>query len=138
MKYILEFKEKAISKGRPRFSRYGGTYTPERTRNYETMIGLKFKEKYKNEPSEKPIKALVVFTFEPPKSLSKKKRQELLLTEYYTKKPDIDNTIKAIFDGLNGTAYKDDAQICDLKTRKIYGLEDSIYIELEEITDEWV
>ena len=133
MKYILEIKDKAIGKARPRFTKWGGTYTPDKTRNYETMIGLKFKEKYKTEPSERPIKALIVFTFEPPKSLSKRKREQLLLTEYYIKKPDIDNTVKAIFDGLNGIAYKDDAQIFDLETRKIYGLVDNIYIELEEI-----
>ena len=136
MKYILEIEEKAIGKGRPRFTKWGGTYTPDRTRNYETMIGLKFKEKYKLEPSEKPIKALLTFIFEPPKSLSKKKREELLLFKYYTKKPDIDNTIKAIFDGLNGIVYKDDSQICDLQTQKIYGNKNIIYIELEEITNE--
>ena len=135
MIYQLEIKEKAIGKGRPRFTKWGGTYTPDRTRNYEALIGLKFKEKYKCEPSEKPLKAIVVVTFEPPKSLSKKKREALLLTKY-TKKPDVDNVIKAILDGLNGIAYKDDSQIYDLKTRKEYGLEDTIYIELEEITDE--
>lgn len=137
MKYILEIKEKAIPKGRPRFTRYGGTYTPEKTKNFETMIGLKFKEKYKIEPSKKSMKILIVFTFEPPKSLSKKKREALLL-EPYTKKGDIDNLCKSVLDGLNGIAYKDDSQIIRLEARKEYGLDDCIYIELEEITDERV
>lgn len=132
---ILEIKGKAIPKERPRFSRYGGTYTPDRTRNYEAMIGLKYKEKYKEKPSEKPIKISIVIMFEPPKNISKKKRQDLLLTEY-NKKPDIDNLVKAILDGLNGIAYKDDSQIVEIKARKLYGLEDEIYIELEEFTDE--
>ena len=60
MKYELQIFEKGIGKGRPRFTKYGGTYTPDRTRIYETMISLKFKEKYKIQPSEKPIKATLV------------------------------------------------------------------------------
>lgn len=132
MIYQLEIKEKAIGKQRPRFTKWGGTYTPDKTRNYEAMIGLKFKEKYKNEPSDKPMKAFITFMFEPPKSLSAKKREKLLL-EAYTKKPDLDNLIKSVLDGLNGIAYMDDNQIIYIKARKEYGLEDSIYIELEEI-----
>ena len=37
-----------------------------------------------------------------------------------TKKPDLDNIIKAIADSLNGIAYKDDAQIVELKSKKFY------------------
>ena len=132
MKYDLQIFEKGVGKGRPRFTKYGGTYTPDRTRNFETMISLKFKEKYKIQPSEKPIKATLVFGFEPPKSISKKKREELLNTKY-TKKPDVDNLVKAILDALNGIAYKDDSQIFDTRVIKHYHLEDYIYIELEEI-----
>ena len=132
MIYQLEIKEKAIGKQRPRFTKWGGTYTPDKTRNYETMIWLKFKEKYKNEPSDKPMKAIIVFMFEPPKSLSAKKREKLLL-EAYTKRPDLDNLVKSVLDGLNGIAYVDDNQITDIDARKAYGLFDSIYIELEEI-----
>ena len=126
---ILEIEEKAIPKGRPRFTKWGGTYTPDRTRNYEAMIGLKYKEKYKDEPSEKPMKVLMAFMFEPPKSLSKKRREELLLQEY-TKKPDLDNLVKAVLDGLNGIAFKDDSQIIEIEARKLYGNKDIIYIFL--------
>lgn len=132
MIYQLEIKEKAIGKGRPRFTKSGVAYTPDKTRNYETMISLKFKEKYKIQPSEKPIKATLVFGFEPPKSASKKKREELLKSKY-TKKPDVDNLVKAILDALNGIAYKDDSQIFDCRIVKHYHLENYIYIELEEI-----
>ena len=132
MRYILEINERAIGKQRPRFTRFGSTYTPEKTKNYETMIGYKFKEKYKIEPSEKPLRVWIVIMFEPPKSLSQKRKEQLLLTEY-TKKPDLDNLVKAILDGLNGIAYKDDNQIIEIEARKEYGKYDNIYIELEEI-----
>ena len=37
-----------------------------------------------------------------------------------TKKPDTDNIAKAILDALNGLAYYDDAQICQLEVYKFY------------------
>lgn len=44
-----------------------------------------------------------------------------------------DNIAKAILDALNGIAYKDDAQIIELEVNKMYGEENKIYVELEEI-----
>ena len=57
----------------------------------------------------------------------------MLLLESYTKKPDLDNLVKSVLDGLNGIAYVDDNQIIDIEARKEYGLYNSIYIELEEM-----
>jgi Holliday junction resolvase RusA-like endonuclease len=37
------------------------------------------------------------------------------------KKPDIDNYIKLLFDGMNGIIYKDDCQIVALEATKVYG-----------------
>lgn len=37
-----------------------------------------------------------------------------------TKKPDLDNVAKIVCDALNGVAYKDDAQIVDLKVHKYF------------------
>ncbi|WAI86445.1 RusA family crossover junction endodeoxyribonuclease [Achromobacter spanius] len=39
-----------------------------------------------------------------------------------TVKPDADNVEKAIKDGCNGVAYRDDAQVVQASKRKIYGL----------------
>lgn len=35
-------------------------------------------------------------------------------------RPDIDNYVKALFDGLNGTVFADDAQVVDIRARKVY------------------
>ena len=53
----------------------------------------------------------------------------------YTKKSDIDNITKIILDALNGVAYKDDAQIVELKAKKIYGESNKIYVQLEEVIE---
>ncbi len=94
-----------------------------------------FLEKYNiaTEVSAKAFKAKIIAVFEPPKSLSKKKKEELLYQINYTKKPDADNIAKAILDALNGLAYKDDSQVSALLVLKDYGEENKIEVELEEI-----
>lgn len=136
MKYSFEIKEKAIGKQRPRYSgKTGRMYTPTKTSTFEEKIKWAFKSKYniETEPSDKPFKAKIIAVFEPPKSLSKKKKEELLFKVDYTKKPDADNIAKIILDSLNGLVYKDDSQVSALLVLKDYGIENKIIVELEEI-----
>lgn len=135
MKYEFEIKERAIGKERPRYSAITHRmYTPTKTSSFEEKVQWAFKSKYniQTEPSIKPFRAKIIAVFEPPKSISKKKREELLYGEY-TKKPDSDNVAKAILDSLNGLAYKDDNQISELLVLKHYGDENKILVELEEL-----
>lgn len=113
----------------------GRMYTPSATQKFEQKVKNAFLEKYTlKELSDKPIKAVIIAEFEPPKSISKKKRLELIEEVIdYTKKPDIDNISKIILDGLNGVAYKDDSQVCKLEIIKRYDYENRILVELEEI-----
>lgn len=137
MKYKFEIKEKAIGKQRPRYSsKTHRMYTPTKTSTFEEKVKWAFKSKYniETELSTKPFKAKIIAVFEPAKSLSKKKKEELIKTKAgYTKKSDIDNISKIILDALNGLAYKDDAQVVKLEAQKIYGENNIIYIELEEV-----
>lgn len=138
MKYRFEIHEKAIGKQRPRYSaKTHRMYTPTKTSTFEEKIKWAFKAKYnvQTELSTKPFKAKIIAIFEPPKSLSKKKKEELLYGEY-TKKPDADNIAKIILDSLNGLAYKDDNQVSELLVLKQYGDENEIRVELEEIQSE--
>ena len=41
-----------------------------------------------------------------------------MVREAFTLKPDVDNILKAVMDGLNGTAYADDKQITFVAVRK--------------------
>lgn len=135
MKYSFEIKEKAIGKQRPRYSsKTHRMYTPTKTSTFEEKVKWAFKSKYniETELSTKPFKAKIIAVFEPAKSLSKKKKEELLYSEY-TKKPDADNIAKIILDSLNGLAYKDDNQVAELLVLKQYGDENKIIVELEEI-----
>ena len=137
MKYQFEINEKPIGKERPRVNtRTGRVYTPTKTSTFEEKVKWAFKGKYNvaTELSTKPFKAKITAIFEPPKSLSKKKKEELLFKVDYTKKPDVDNIAKIILDSLNGLAYKDDSQVSALLVLKDYGNENKIIVELEEIS----
>lgn len=136
MKYSFEIKEKAIGKQRPRYSsKTRRMYTPTKTSTFEEKVKYAFLSKYNiaTEPSKKAFKAKIIAVYEPPKSLSKKKKEELLKQINYTKKPDVDNVAKIILDSLNGLAYKDDSQVSALLVLKDYGTENKICVELEEI-----
>lgn len=137
MRYKFEIYEKAIGKERPRYSaKTHRMYTPTRTSTFEEKVKVAFLSKYniQTELSEKPFRAVINVCYKPSKSLSKKKQQDLLYREC-TKRPDCDNIAKAILDALNGLAYKDDKQITYLSIEKLYGEENKIEVDLEEICE---
>ncbi|MBQ8044123.1 MAG: RusA family crossover junction endodeoxyribonuclease [Clostridia bacterium] len=132
----LEIKGQPVGKGRPRFNRYGATYTPDKTKDYEEYVKVCYKNKYniKQTPTEKPLKAKITAFFEVPTSYSNKKKKELI-GQPHAKKPDIDNISKIILDSLNGLAYKDDNQIVELEVKKLYGEEAKVILELEDVSN---
>lgn len=120
-----------VAKARPRVSKFG-TYTPEKTKNYEELIKLSFINKYpKFTPFTGELTVKIDAIFEVPKSYSQKKKVMLIHTGY-THRPDVDNLTKTVLDALNGLAYKDDAQVCSLYFDKYYGKEAKVVIQIEE------
>lgn len=137
MRYKFEIYEKAIGKERPRYSaKTHRMYTPTRTSTFEGKVKNAFLAKYntQTEPTGKPVEAIIKIQFAPPESLNKKKKNTLLFTPY-DKRPDCDNLAKSILDALNGLAYKDDKQITYLSIEKLYGEENKIEVDLEEICE---
>ena len=53
-----------------------------------------------------------------------------------TKKPDIDNVVKALADALNHVAYRDDTQIVDCQVRKFYADEPRVEVLIRQIGGE--
>ena len=111
-------------KGRPQFSRKSGrAYTPVTTRTKEGIVASLAMDAMKGvEPFTGPIEMHLQAILAIPASWSKKRREGALLDqELPTKKPDLDNIVKLICDGLNGIVYVDDAQIVGLFASKSYG-----------------
>ena len=119
----LFIKTVPIPKGRPRF--YGGhAVTPEKTRKYEKLIRDSWEHGILEADS---LMIDMEFVMPIPQSLSKKKQTELVAMPH-TKKPDLDNLVKAVLDALNGVAYMDDSRISNINASKEYGREPSVWI----------
>ncbi len=128
-----------VGKGRPKFSTFNGhatAYTPAKTVNYENLVRLSYQQQCNNKPYEKdvPLKAEIAAYFPIPKSTSKKNRQMMLEGKIrHTKKCDADNLAKSILDALNGIAFYDDSQVCELSVSKLYSDEPRAEITIHEI-----
>ena len=123
-------------KGRPRFARRGGytvTYTPKKTASYEEKVkseymvqcnGVRFDDNTDLEMS-------VIAYFKIPSSVNKATKSDMIeWRKFPRKKPDVDNILKIVADGLNGVAYKDDVQIVKASVRKYYSTEPRVEIEI--------
>ena len=100
-----------VGKGRPRFTKSGHTYTPEKTKAYEEKVVQCWKcQSGKGFAAGIPLIAHITAYFPVPKSVSKAKREAMEGT-FHTKKCDADNLCKAIFDALNQHAYQDDSAV---------------------------
>ena len=121
-----------VPKERPRVAN-GHAYTPRKTKDYEELVALRYKQsggiRY-----EGPLQVQLSFRYQSPKSWPKKKREA---NQYRASKPDLDNLIKAVLDGLNGVAWNDDAQVVYLSAWKSYtDVEEGVYIYIEELEEE--
>jgi len=129
-------------KGRPRFTRTGHPYTPAETRTYEKEIGLRYKEAARQEHQgpaeymEGPVAVKIVACFPIPKRATKKEREAINRGQLSpTKKPDVDNVVKAVLDGLNGVAFRDDAQVCVLNVIKLYSTEPRVTVLVHSLDE---
>lgn len=116
----------AVGKGRPRVSTIGGharMFTPTKTANYETLIALAAQAAMNGrELITGPVMIEMKIFVSVAASWSKKKRAEALSGDVMpTKKPDIDNVLKAICDGINGIVFKDDVQVTNVSMSKRFG-----------------
>lgn len=114
-----------VAKGRAKFARRGNfvtTYTPKETVQYENLVRLAAKEAMgTGEPFDLPIALTVAIYLPIPQSWSKKKQEKARLGLVgATKKPDADNVLKALKDGMNGVVYVDDSRITDVVLQKRY------------------
>jgi Holliday junction resolvase RusA-like endonuclease len=115
-----------VGKGRPRFARHGtfvSTYTPQKTKTYEDEIRMMAKAAMgASEPLEGALEAFIYVTFPVPASYSKKRTEACLSdSEKHTKKPDLDNVIKSVIDGMDKIVFENDSQITSIHAIKVYG-----------------
>lgn len=141
MKMILNIEPKP--QARPRFARRGNfttTYEDKEMKAWKNKCSLLITKLYASQPAlEGALRTRVKFFIKPPQYISKVKKNKQALTDEtfpVSKKADLDNYIKALFDSANGILYKDDGQIAEIYASKVYSTSPRIEFEMEVIDHE--
>lgn len=126
-------------KGRGKIVAWGskrGIKTPEKTVAYEGLIAHAAQAAMDGRALiEGPCRVRVSCLFAIPMSFSKRKTVEALAGRLHpTKKPDADNVLKAVCDGMNGVVWRDDAQAVEVVVRKLYAPLPCVTVVVEEVT----
>lgn len=110
-------------KGRARIGRIAGharMFTPAKTLAYEGLVAQMAQQAMAGAAllaGPVVMEADILFTV--PRSASRKVRADSLAGLMRpTKKPDTDNVIKALCDGMNGVVWRDDVQVVELRVSK--------------------
>lgn len=98
-------------------TRQGIRYSPKSKE--KSLAKLQVQSQYCEKPVGGPVFLEMYFFMPIPKSFSHKKR-EALLKGHYIKKPDTTNLQKFAEDCLTGIVYVDDAQVCQVFSKKVY------------------
>lgn len=128
----------AVPKGRPRSTKRGITYTPEKTRKYEDYVRSVALQYAPKELLKCALDVELRFFLQRPKTLSKR-------VVHHIKRPDIDNFAKALLDSLeprkhpkktqktnDGAVYENDAQIVRLLVTKEYGTPSRVEVKITD------
>lgn len=125
---------KPFGKQRPKATAVAGrarVYTPKETVSFERTVAEIARPSFPA-PIEGPVKLRVVAVFEIPKSWTKKRKAEAV-NGFHTQKPDADNVLKAIKDGLNRIAWADDSQVADERCVKRWGHQAATFVQVEAL-----
>lgn len=127
-----------VAKGRPKVDtrgKFARVYTPEKTANYEGLVAHSAQAAMNGRSLiSGPVAVDLDIRVSIPDSWSQKRKGLAQRGELAaTKKPDIDNVEKAIFDGLNGVVWKDDVQAVQVTKRKRYADVPGVVVIVREL-----
>lgn len=123
-------------KQRPRIGKFGAhtrMFTPAKTVAYEGLVAHAAHQAMDGRPLiEGPVAVQMDLQCQVPASWPKRKQLQALEGQIRpTTKPDIDNVVKAVFDGCNGVLWRDDVQVVELTLRKRYSETPCVRVEVE-------
>lgn len=116
-----------ICQGRPRVKRNGFTYDPKAKEKVtaKKILLTQWHEK----PLTDPLSLDISFEMPIPKSISKKKRNEMIGSPHIFR-PDCDNLVKFALDVMNDIVYQDDSCVFDLHITKKYSEDPKTVIKI--------
>ena len=135
MNILFEIPGNIQPQERPKFSTFGGhvrAIDPIKSRDFKQFVKMVAAEHAPAALIETEIRLYVDIYRPIPKSLSKKKRAEAIAGQFRpTKKPDLDNLVKGIKDGMSKVIWHDDAQIVEMNVRKFYSENPRAVVKVE-------
>ena len=128
-----------VAKGRPRASSIGGKprlYTPTKTQTYENLVRMACVN-IVSRPVSGACRVEITAVLPVPMSWSKKRAAAAISgDERPTKRPDLDNFVKSILDGMNGVAFADDSQVVEIAASKRYGDKPGVWVSLTALGEQ--
>ncbi|MFP4895605.1 RusA family crossover junction endodeoxyribonuclease [Paraburkholderia sp. EG304] len=130
-----------VAKGRPRAGMTDEgirMHTPAKTKAYERKIRTAARVAMHGRiPFGRPVSLKVAIYLEIPLSWPKIRQTKARIGVICaTNKPDADNVLKAIKDGMNEIVYEDDSQVVDIAVTKKYAMEPRVEVEVKELSGE--
>jgi len=117
--YTIIIQGKPYPLKRPRRSANGGMFDPAENVQAKQEVAMAARQSI-TKPIDGPVRITATFWFERPKS-HYRKTIKASAPVHHTQRPDVDNLIKTVLDGLNGIAWVDDAQVVEVIGRKDWG-----------------
>lgn len=127
-----------VGKGRPRAAKRGShiqLYTPEKTASYENLVATAAHGSMRGaEPIKGACHVDMDIRLMVPMSWSAKRRNQALEGLVFpTKKPDLDNILKAVFDAINGIVWEDDVQAVYVQAVKRYSAVPGVHVNVKSV-----
>lgn len=128
-----------VGKGRPRAAKRGShiqLYTPEKTASYESLVATAAHGAMRGAaPIQGACHVEMDIRLMVPLSWSARKRNQALDGQILpTKKPDMDNVLKAVFDAINGIVWQDDVQVIQVQASKRYSAIPGVAVVIKPMT----
>ncbi len=101
---------------RPRRAKNGGMFDPKENVEAKRQIAWQARTVI-GTPIKGPVRVMINFFFARPKS-HYGKFLKASAPRHHVQKPDVDNLVKAVFDGFNGVAWVDDTQVVEITAYK--------------------
>ncbi|MEC2070323.1 RusA family crossover junction endodeoxyribonuclease [Alkalihalophilus marmarensis] len=129
-----------VAQGRPRAGKdkYTGrtrVYDPAKSKDFKQYVKLVASQYKPPQPLEGEINLVVKVFKSIPKSMAKYKQEMARNGELRpTTKPDVDNYVKGVKDGMNGIIWRDDSQVVSLTVGKWYSDNPRVEVEVKVIS----
>lgn len=136
MEYSATIPIEPVAKQRPRLARRGKRiYTPKKTSEFESAIARFIEADWEGlRRFSGPLLLRCTFVRKRPRSLPKSLTEGLVICH---KRPDLDNYVKALSDGLDKSGiWGDDGQVAMIHAEKYYAEVDGeprIWFEIQEL-----